>query len=96
LLGVVGKFWRPDSGIERIAPDAFQNFDDPGFAKAVLAFTVEERAGTSSILATETRVACTDGSARRKFMLYWRAIGPFSGFIRPLMLNQVKRAAERV
>ena len=94
VLGAIGRFWRPDSGMVRVAPDEFTTFDRPGFARAVLAFTVEERGIAASLLATETRVACTDPSSRRKFLLYWGAIGPFSGVIRRLMLNQVKRAAE--
>lgn len=94
VMGAVGKFWRPDSGMVRIAPDEFRSFDEPGYAKGILSFTVEERDRVTSLLATETRVACTDPSARRKFLLYWRAIGPFSGLIRRLMLRQVKGTAE--
>ena len=94
VMGAVGKFWRPDSGIIRIAPHDFRSFDEPGFAKGIMSFTVEERDTQTSLLATETRVACTDPSARRKFWLYWRAIGPFSGLIRRLMLSEVKRTAE--
>lgn len=93
VLGAVGKFWRPDSGLVRVSRDQFQSFVEPGYAKAVLAFSVEEHEG-GSVLATETRVACTDPSSLRKFSLYWRAVGPFSGFIRQIMLDQVKRAAE--
>ena len=93
VMGAVGRFWRPDSGFVRVAAEEFQSFDEPGYAKAALTFIVEER-GTGSLLATETRVACTDPSALRKFSLYWRFIGPFSGLIRRLMLDQVKRAAE--
>lgn len=94
VMGVVGKFWRPDSGIVRISADEFRSFRTPGFAKGVISFSVEELDGSTSLVATETRVACTDSSARRKFSLYWRAIGPFSGVIRRLMLNEVKRTAE--
>jgi hypothetical protein len=93
-MGAVGRFWRPDSGMLPVAPEEFRTFDSPGYAKGLLAFTVEERQKTS-LLATETRVTCTDPSARRKFLLYWRAIAPFSGLIRRLMLNEVKRNAER-
>jgi hypothetical protein len=93
VLGAVGRFWRPDSGLVRVAAEEFRSFDEPGNAKGVLSFTVEEH-GSGSLLATETRVACTDGSALRKFSLYWRFIGPFSGLIRRLMLDQVKRTAE--
>lgn len=94
VIGAIGRFWRPDSGFVRVGPVGFRSFDEPGYAKAVLTFVVEER-GDGSLLATETRVACTDASARRKFLLYWRVIGPFSGLIRRLMLDQVKRTAER-
>ena len=96
VMGAVGKFWRPDSGMLRIAPDEFESFEAPGYAKGILSFSVDERGPTTSLLATETRVACTDESARRKFSLYWRAIGPFSGVIRHLMLQEVKRTAEAV
>jgi hypothetical protein len=94
VLGAVGRFWRPDSGLVPVPPEEFRHFDEPGHAKAALTFIVEEQ-GSGSLLATETRVACTDASALRKFSLYWRVIGPFSGLIRRLMLEQVKRAAER-
>jgi hypothetical protein len=94
VVGTVGQFWRPDSGIERIQPEEFEAFDRPGFAKAAINFTIEER-GSSSLLATETRVLCSDAPARRKFFLYWRFIGPFSGLIRTLLLREVKRDAEQ-
>lgn len=93
VIGVAGRFWRPDSGLVRVAPEDFSHFDRPGYAKATMSFIVEER-GSGSLLITETRVACIDEAARRKFSLYWRAIGPFSGFIRRLMLARVKKAAE--
>ena len=93
VIGAVGRFWRPDSGLIRVAPDEFRSWHEPGFAKAVMSFSVQEHGG-GSLLLTETRVACTDDSARRKFSLYWRVIGPFSGLIRRLMLAEVKRAAE--
>lgn len=93
VMGAVGKFWRPDSGFVRIAPEDFLGFDEPGYAKAALSFTIDEHA-RGSLLATETRVACTDASARRKFSMYWRVVGPFSGLIRHLMLQEVKNQAE--
>jgi hypothetical protein len=94
VLGSVGRFWRPDSGMVPITADDFYGFDTSGFAKAVMTLGVRPRDKATSLLTTETRVHCTDPSARRKFLLYWRAIGPFSGLIRHLMLNEVKRTAE--
>jgi hypothetical protein len=94
VLGIVGKFWQPTSGVHRIQADEFIGFDDPGFAKAVWNFVVTERAGGGSTLVTETRVVCTDDEARRKFGWYWRLIGPFSALIRRILLGQIKRDAE--
>ena len=94
VLGAVGRFWRPDSAIERIQPGEFEDFDRPGFAKAAMNLTVAACGTGSSILATETRVLCVDAAARKRFLLYWRLVGPFSGAIRHEMLRQAKRAAE--
>ncbi len=94
VLGVVGQFWRLTSGIRPIAPPDFAAFQDPGFAKGVWNFTVEPDGAARSIVRTETRVACTDEAARRKFRRYWRVVGPFSGLIRILLLRSIKRAAE--
>jgi len=94
VLGVVGKFWRPTSGLHRIDPDEFVAFDTPGFAKGVWNFAVSARPGGGSRVETETRVACTDDDARRKFGWYWRLVGPFSALIRRIMLGDIKRSAE--
>lgn len=94
VLGAIGRFWLPTSGFKRIVPDEFESFSEPGFAKAAMNLAVAERGPGRTLLSTETRVLCTDESARRRFGLYWRAIGPFSGVIRHLMLREIRSAAE--
>jgi hypothetical protein len=94
LLGVVGKFWRPTSGVHRIEPGEFAGFDAPGFAKAAWNFVVSQRPAGGSRVETETRVACTDDDARRRFSSYWWLIGRFSALIRRVMLGDIKRGAE--
>jgi len=42
----------------------------------------------------EIRIACPDPRSRRKFALYWRLVGPFSGLIRKRMLEIVRDRAE--
>ena len=95
VVGAVGRFWRPDSGFESISTGEFEDFSAPGFAKAAMNFTVTPRGPNESLLRTETRVLCTDDSSRRKFKLYWRMIGPFSGAIRHMMLRDARLAAGR-
>jgi hypothetical protein len=93
LLGLVGRFWRADGGIVRVAAGEWREWDRPGYAKAAWSFTLEPGAGGVR-LATETRVRCTDAASRRRFLRYWRLVGPFSGLIRRDLLRAVRRAAE--
>ena len=49
---------------------------------------------TRSVVTTETRVRVPDDESRRKFLLYWAAIGPMSGLIRRQALALIKDDAE--
>ncbi|HEV3050979.1 MAG TPA: hypothetical protein VGX50_11745 [Longimicrobium sp.] len=93
VLGLVGRFWTPAGGIERIHPAEFAVFDRPGMALAAWNFTVLPT-DEGSLVATETRVRCTDAAARRSFARYWRVVRPFSGVIRMEALRAIRRAAE--
>jgi len=95
LLGIAGRFWRPDGGIVRGLTSAeFADFHREGYAKAVWNFSLAPSDGGTK-LRTETRVQTFGRSATVKFRMYWIFVGPFSGMIRNAMLNQVKRLAEQ-
>lgn len=94
VLGLAGKFWTPSGRISRVEADEFRDFDRPGLALATWNFTVLPT-DEGSLVATETRVRCTDAAARRSFARYWRVIRPFSGLIRREALRAIRRAAER-
>jgi hypothetical protein len=93
VLGLVGRFWTPTGGIERIDAAEFGVFDRPGMAVAAWNFTVLPT-DEGSLVATETRVRCTDDAARRSFGRYWRVVKPFSGVIRMEALRAIRRTAE--
>jgi hypothetical protein len=95
VLGVVGKFWKPNGGVRTIEASDFVAFDEPGVAKAAMNFRVIPDGDDSSFVITETRVRVPDEASRRKFLLYWAVMGTFSGFIRKQALGLVKRDAER-
>jgi hypothetical protein len=97
VIGVAGRFWRPDG--ERcmdLTAAEFNNFSRTGFAKAAWNFVL--RAGLTeteiTILSTETRIQCFGPRARWKFRIYWGLVGPFSGLIRREMLKVVRIKAE--
>lgn len=94
VLGVVGRFWRPSGSIYPVAAEAFTDYDGTGQAKAAWNFRVEPRGDDRCVVFTETRVRCVDDRTRRKFLLYWALIGPFSGFIRKQALALIKADAE--
>lgn len=94
LLGLVGTFWKPKGGISRVDPSEFAAFDEPGQAKAAWNFRVLSDGDERSFVVTETRVRVPDEPSRRRFLLYWAAIGPFSGVVRKQALTLIKTDAE--
>ena len=94
VIGVAGKFWKLSGDIVRMSPEQFRSFNKTGFAKAVWNFSLRPMGHISTELSTETRILCTDESGRKKFALYWKLIGPFSGIIRREILKIIKRNSE--
>jgi len=62
--------------------------------KIAIDFRAEPIPGGSR-LSTETRVQATNERARRRFRLYWLAIGPFSALIRRRWLAAATASAKR-
>jgi hypothetical protein len=94
VLGVVGRFWTSDGGVERVASEEFAAFEAPGFAKAVMNFHARAVDG-GTVLTTETRIRGTEEDARRRFRRYWRMVMPGSAAIRRAWLRAIRRRAER-
>ncbi len=93
VLGLAGRFWTPAGGVTRFDPAEFRGFARPGMAVAAWNFTILPT-DEGSLIATETRVRCTDDAARRSFGRYWRVIRPFSGLVRREALRAIRRTAE--
>jgi hypothetical protein len=96
VFGIAGRFWTVDERRNLITvPDAraFVAFAEPGTAKGAMSLRVTARPDGTTCLATETRVACVDAAAYRRFALYWLLIKPFSAWIRRDMLQAIARRA---
>ena len=95
VLGVTGRFWRPTGNLSQFNREDFDRPVRPNLAQAVWNFSIKEDQGGRTILSTETRVICGDAESRRKFLIYWFLVGPFSGLIRLLMLRAVSQACRK-
>lgn len=96
VVGTVGQFWRPQGAgtVYLDGPQAFLDFDRPGYAKAALNFLIEPEERDCR-LGTETRITVAEAAARRRFAGYWRVIYPGSALLRRIWLRAIKRRAER-
>jgi hypothetical protein len=97
VIGVAGRFWRPDGGrCMDLARADFINFSRTGFAKVAWNFKLRATLPETeiTILSTETRIQCFGPAALWKFRIYWSLVGPFSGLMRKEMLELVKTKAE--
>ena len=98
VFGQISRPWKvsaPTGGTPAVSPEEFAEFDAPGYAKIAFNIRVEPYGSGRTRVTTETRTATTDPASRRRFGMYWRLIGPFSGLIRRLTLRLVKSDAEK-
>ncbi|ACQ79723.1 conserved hypothetical protein [Beutenbergia cavernae DSM 12333] len=96
VLGLLGRWWRfggADARADVRDLDAFSEFCEPGYGKAILVFRLEDAGSGRTRVVTQTRVVTTDAAAHRAMARYWALIRPGSGFIRHLMLRAVGRRA---
>ncbi|MBA3844336.1 MAG: hypothetical protein H0X39_17260 [Actinobacteria bacterium] len=82
VLGGSGTPWRPGVPIRPFAEAG------PGSVQVVLDFRSDGHS-----LTTETRIAAIDAEARRRFLRYWRFVGPFSAVIRRRWLRRIAARA---
>jgi hypothetical protein len=94
VLGAVTQPWRADVVFRGVAPEEFAAFDEPDCVKIAWTLAVTPLGPDESVFRTETRVASTDPSARRKFRRYWAVVSPGILLIRWETLRLVRRAAE--
>jgi len=98
VFGMIGQPWKltGDQAVRLIEPQEFVEFGQPDYAKVAANFCVSEgrRDGRFKV-STESRIYVADPTTRKKFARYWFVIYVGSSYIRTLMLQAVKRRAER-
>lgn len=93
VMAICGKFWAISGNILDVPVEEIKLFNRPGYAKAYWNFYIEAMDKGQTRLITETRVQVYGETERKKFALYWRIVGPFSGWIRTQILKAIEREA---
>jgi hypothetical protein len=95
VVGAVTRPWEPNVTFRALPPEEFADFHDPGYAKIVWTLRADPIGGSESIFRTETRVTTTDAESRARFRGYWSFVSPGILLIRRLLLQPLRREAER-
>lgn len=75
VFGAIGKFWQPTRALERVAPQAFRRFAEPGFGKLALSLRVAPRELGGTWITVELRGQATDALAEANMKRAWFVIG---------------------
>jgi hypothetical protein len=91
----LGLLWHLPAGVRKVAPEAFEAFDAPGYAKVTWSIFVLPFGAGHGLLETETHTQTTDERTARRFALVWPVIKPFAAVLRRQVLLAIKAEAER-
>ena len=95
VFGVATRPWESDVVFRALSSEEFAAFNEPGHVKIVWTLRADPVGPAKSVFHTETRVATTDPTARRKFRRYWAFFSPGIILIRRILLRLLKAEAER-
>ncbi len=87
--------WRADVVFTPIPPEGFAAFAQPDRVKIAWTLEAEPIDAALTRLSTETRAVATDAAARTRFLRYWRVFGVGIVGIRLMLLQAIRREAER-
>jgi hypothetical protein len=95
VFGAVTRPWESTVKFHPLPPGQFTAFHRPGWAKIVWTLEVDPAGAERSLFRTQTRVATTDPTARKRFRKYWATMSPGILLIRQQVLGLVRGDAER-
>lgn len=95
VFGAVTRPWEPTVKFHPLPPAQFAAFQRPGWAKIVWTLEVDPAGEERSLFRTQTRVATTDATARKRFRKYWATMSPGILLVRQQVLGLVRGDAER-
>ena len=94
VAGVVTQPWQLVVKFRGLPGPEFIAFAEPGFTKIAWNLAVAPAGPGYSLVSTETRVAPTDDTSRRRFRRYWFVFSPGIRLVRRIALRRLKRELE--
>lgn len=95
VMGAITQPWAADVVFRSVPPERFATHQEVDHVKIAWTLRSEPLSDSTSVFATETRVAACDPLSRARFRRYWRRFSPGIILIRLAMLRLVKKEAER-
>jgi hypothetical protein len=93
-VGLVGRYSAFDRGVERIEPEEFAAYDEPGHVKTVVAFSLRAQADGQTLLTCDARVRATDDDTRSTLKTMSFLVLPAARRLCRTLLELVKQQAE--
>jgi hypothetical protein len=91
VMAICGKFWAITGNIVDVPVEAIPLYRAQGYAKAYWNFHLESIGVGQTRIVSETRVQVYGKRELKLFNLYWRVVGPFTGWIRREILRAIER-----
>lgn len=93
-VGLVVRYSAFERGVERVEPDAFDAFSEPGRVKVTVGFALEPQGGDRTFLACEVRIQATDDDTRGTLRSTWFLAGPALRMLVRRLLELIRNTAE--
>ena len=81
--------------VSAMTPAQFAAFDEPGWGRIAVAFSLRHYGASRALISYEARTATGDPDAARRFAHYWTVIRPFVGHIMRATMDTLRCDAER-
>ena len=94
VIGAIGRPARRGLAWRHTLAAEFADFDEPGFVKLVMSFSLGPVGDGRTLLSCETRGAGTDPRAARRLLRRWRVASPLLARLLRRQLHGIREEAE--
>jgi hypothetical protein len=95
VVGLVVRYSAFDRGVERLEPEQFASFAEPGHLKAVVAFSLHPQGAGGTLLGCDVHLRATDDDTRSSLHTTWFVVGAGLRLLVRRLLELIRAEAER-